>query len=184
MQKEFNILLRHRIPLLTKGVWALICVSLIILFLFWLFMLPASESHSSGEMKTAFYILAIPRWLKYLSAVALLSLVILVPLYLMRLRIPSSLSVFDDRFSIKNKRLNFTIPFSKIKKVFVNDLTNFRGELKFRLQVVIIYHKRKTLAFLLADYDDSDQLMESLANITPDKFGFYDKKLPAFDDDI
>ena len=184
MHKEFNILLRHRVPLLTKGVWVLICVCLIILFIFWVFILPASASQSSEEMQTAFYILAVPKWLKYLSAVALLSLVILVPIFLMRLKIPSSLSVFDDCLSIKNKRLNFTIPFSKFKKVFVNDLTNLRGESKLKLQVVIIYHKRKTLTFYLANYDDSDELMESLAKLDIGKFGFYDKKLPTFIDEI
>jgi len=147
-------------------------------------MLPASGSQSSEEMKTAFYILAVPGWLKYFSAVAMLSLVILVPLFLMRLKIPSSLSVFDDFLSIKNKRFSLTIRFSKIKKVFVNDLTNFRGQSKFKLQIVITYDKFKTLTFYLANYDDSEELMESLAKLDIGKFGFYDKKLPTFMDEI
>jgi hypothetical protein len=80
--------------------------------------------------------------------------------------------------------LNITIRFAAIRRVFVNDLTNYMGQTKFRLQIVITYDYDKTLAFLLMNYGDSDELMESLSNISPDKFNFYDKKLPAIEDEL
>src|SRR5260221_7895199 len=134
MNKDFDILLRHRIPFLTRGSWALIGGCFLILFLLWIFMLPANESRSSDEMKVAYYILAVPEWLKYLSAFAFLCLLILIPVNLLRLKIPSLLSICDDHLLIKNKRLNITIQFTVIKTVFVNDLTNYMGQSKFKLQ--------------------------------------------------
>jgi hypothetical protein len=184
MHKKFNILLRQRVPFLTSGSWALIGGCFLILFILWIFMLPANGSQSSGEMKTVYYILAVPEWVKYLSSFAGLGLLVLIPLNLLRLKRVSSLDIFDNYLSIKNKRLNITIQIATIKKIFVNDLTNYMGQSKFRLQIVITYDYDKNLSFLLMNYGDSDDLIDSLSHINPDKFRFFDKEMPAIEDEI
>ena len=184
MKREFNILLRKRVPFLTSGSWALIGGCFLILIIFWIFMLPANGSQSSAEMKTAYYILAVPEWVKYLSALATLGLLVLIPINLIRLKRPSLLIIDDNHLSIKGKRFDITIQFVAIKKIYINDLTNYLGQTKFRLQVLINYDYDKNLAFLLIDYGDSNDLMESLSQINPDKFMFFDKEMSAEEDTI
>lgn len=147
-------------------------------------MLPANRSRGALEIKTTYYILAVPGWVKYLSGFAILGLLVLIPINFLRLRIASSLSIFDDHLWIINKRLKLTIPFALIKRVFVNDLVNYKGESVSKLQIAINYEQDKTLVFFLANYMDSDDLMEALSRIGPDKFNFFDKKLSVVDDTI
>jgi hypothetical protein len=184
MRREFGIFLRRKVPFLTNSSSALIGGVVLILFLMWLFMIPASGSGSSLETNSIYFILAVPEWVKNLAFVAALALLVLVPLNVIRRKVPSTLTVSDKCLAIENKKFKKVIGFEKIRKIFVNDLTNHLGQLKGVLQIAITYEYNTNLAFTLVNYDEAEELLNLLSTIDPEKFTFFDKKLPADEDDI
>ncbi len=60
--KEFQILVKRKIPYVSESIWTVIAVFFLVMFLLYVFMLPTK--YASAEMAAAYYILVVPEWLK------------------------------------------------------------------------------------------------------------------------
>ena len=180
--KEFQILVRRKIPYLSEGLWIVVFSLSLVMALFYFFMLPTKNA--SGEMATAYYILVVPEWLKKLSAVASFGLLIVTSLYFIsRLKTPGVLIVSDNSIFIKGKQLDLTIPFSNIKRIYFNDLMNLLRQPKDKMQIVIQQKSNKTTVFFLANYDDADLAIDTFSKINNAEFAFYEDNMTTMHDD-
>lgn len=180
--KEFQILVRRKIPYISEGLWGIVGALFLILLLFYFFMLPVKNA--PGEMATGYYILVIPEWLKTLSAIALLGIIIFMPLYFAaRLKKPALLTLSDDAILIKGKQLDLTIPFKNIKRIYFNDLKNLLRQPKDKMQIIIQQKSDRLTTFLLANYDDAELALDTLGKINNAEFAFYDNNMATMHDD-
>jgi hypothetical protein len=184
-QREFEILIRQKIPFLTKTTWIGIILLFAILTLLWVYMAPAIDSRSSTEMKTAYFMLAVPDWLKYISVIAVLGLFILLPLNSIRRNIPSQLTFDTDTVILSNKHLDQIIKNQKINKVLFNDLKDYSGFPKGKLQIAIhIYGDRikdnKIAVFSLLNYEDGGGVIDCFEKIPNLEIKFYDTPFASY----
>ncbi len=180
--KEFRILVRRNIPYITQGLWRIVVVLFLIVFLFYLYMSPTKNT--SNEMATVYYILVMPEWLKRISAYAFLGLIIFLPLYFVaRVKKSALLIVSDETLFIKGKQLDLIIPFKSIKKIYFNDLKNLLRQSKEKLQVVIQQKSNKSTVFLLANYEEAEIVLDTLSEITNAEFAFYDDNMQTIQHD-
>ena len=149
---KFEILIRRKIPFLSSFLFQLILLFSLILFVLYLIMIPASNS--PGEIKTVYFILVVPDWLKVLSVCCGFGLIILIPLYYhARLHKSANLTFHKDHFAIAGKQINRVFPYTFIKKVFCNDLHNMFRKPKGILQFVIREKKGKETTFRMKRYE-------------------------------
>lgn len=180
--KEFQILVRRKIPYISEGLWSIVAVLFIIMFLLYFFMLPTKNA--PDEMATAYYILVVPEWLKRLSAFAFVGLIIFIPLYYAaRLNMPALLTLSDDTIFIKGKKIDLTIPCKNIKRIYFNDLMNLLRRPKDKMQIVIQQKSSKTTVFLLANYDETDFALDTFSKINSAEFAFYENNMVTHHDD-
>ena len=171
--KEFQILLRRKIPYISEGLWGIVVSCSLILFLLYFLMLPAKNT--SGEVAIGYYILVIPEWLKRISSYALVGLLIFLPLYYAaRLKKPALLTIGIDTIFIKGKQVELIIPFKNIKKIYFNDLTNYQGLPKEKMQIVIQQKTSKVTTFILVNYEEAESAVDNLGKITTAQFAFYE----------
>ena len=174
--KEFQVLVRRRIPYLSSGLWWVTIVLFAIVFLLYLIMTPTKNS--SDEMATAYYILVVPDWFKKTSAIALVGLVILMPIYFSaRLHKPALLTITPDTILLQGKKMDITIPIHSITKIYFNDLKNLLRRPKNKLQIVVQQKNRKLTIFLLKNYHDGEEAMVTLSKIDKAEFAFYDDNM-------
>jgi len=159
--RQFEILVRRKIPLFSSVVYGVLIFFFAILFILYLIMLPTR--HASGEMATAYYISVIPDALKTLSTYSAIGLVITVPLYYSaRLHKPAILTFNDDHLVILGKGIDLNIPYRKIDKVYCNDLHNLFQQPKGILQFVIKQKRRNVTTFRLRHYDQGEDILSRL----------------------
>jgi hypothetical protein len=180
--KEFQILVRRKIPYISEGLWSIVAALFLIMLLLYLFMLPTKNA--PDEMSTAYYILVVPEWLKKLSSFAFVGLIIFIPLYFAaRLNKPAILTLSDDTIFIKGKKLDLAIPFKNIKRIYFNDLMNFLRQPKNKMQIVIQQKSNKSTVFLLANYDEADNALDTFSKVNNAEFAFYDDNIVTLHDD-
>lgn len=174
--KEFEILIRRRVPYVSSLLFGIAFFFLSVLFILYLIMLPTR--YASGEMATAYYILVVPEWLKTISAYAGLGLLMVTPLYYSaRLHKPAKLIVHQDCLSITGKQVELNIPFGKIDKVFCNDLYNLFRKPKGILQFVLKQKRRKVTTFRLKHYDQGEEVLSTLSRLENVEFAFYEEDM-------
>lgn len=180
---SFEVVLSKKIPYLSAFLFSIIVICLIALVLFSLTFSPTK--YQSDEMKVAYYILVIPDWLKTVSAIAFIGLIITAPVYFSaRLHNVALLTITDKEICIKSKQINIEISTSSVAKIYFNDLKNLLRQPKNKLQIVIQQKNKTTTSFLLKNYDDSETALAALSKITNAEFAFYDDKmLTTFDED-
>lgn len=180
--KEFEILIRRRIPYVSSLLWGIVFSLLIVLFILYLIMLPTK--YASLEMSTAYYILIVPEWLKILSTYSGFGLLIITPLYYyVRLHKPAILSFHQDHLSIAGKQIDLSIPFKKIDKVFCNDLHNLFRQPRGILQFVIRQKSDNVITFRLKHYMQGEEVLTSLSKLESDRLAFYTDDMIAQHDD-
>jgi hypothetical protein len=102
--QEFEILIRRRIPFFSSLLISAAFFFFVVLFILYLLMLPSRLS--SLEMKTSYFILAIPNVLKQFCVYSIMGLPITVWLYYsLRLYRPAILSFHSKAISIAGKQL-------------------------------------------------------------------------------
>lgn len=173
--RQFEVLVRRRIPYLSSFIYGLLIFFFAILFVLDLFMLPSS--YASEEMKTAYFILFIPETLKTLSGYSVIGLLITIPLYnSARRHRPALLTFYEDHFTIVGNKIDLKIHFIKIEKVFFNDLHTLFGKPRGILQFVIREKRRKSTTFRLKHYEEGEAILAALNfnNKTPIAFYEYD----------
>jgi hypothetical protein len=180
--KEFEILIRTKVPFLSGLLFNLLGVCCLFLFLFYIIMIPTRNS--SEEMATAYFILVVPQWLATLSAYAGIGLLILAPLYYkLRLHVPAVLSFRSDEIKISGKKILISMPYLNIKKIFCNDLKNSAGRSKNQLQIVISGRGIRPTTFRLKDYGQAEEFIELISTVENAKFSFYDDDAVGSHDD-
>ena len=174
--KEFEILIRRRIPYVSSTLFGIVFFFFAVLFILYLIMLPTK--YASGEMATAYYILVVPEWLKKISAYSALGLLITTQLYYFaRLHTPAKLVVHQDYLSITGRQVDLNIPVRKIDKVFCNDLHNLFRKPKGILQFVIKQKRRKVTTFRLKHYDQGEEVLGVLSSSGNIQFAFYENNM-------
>jgi hypothetical protein len=164
--KEFEILVRKRIPFISHFLYVVVIFLLTFLFLLYLVMLPAIYSNSSQEMATAYYIMVVPDVLKTLSSYSFLGLVIIVPLYYRARLHKSAILLFgNNNLVITGQKINISIPRSRIRKVYCNDLKNVFGEPKRKLQVIVQQGAYTKTVFRLKNYEEGGDLIDSFGTL-------------------
>jgi hypothetical protein len=180
--KEFQILVRRKIPYISEGLWIVVGSLFLLACFFYLFMLPTKKA--SDEMATVYYIFVMPYWLKKLFAIAFAGLIIFIPMYFVaRVNQPGSLTVSHSNILIKGRQLNLAIPLKNIKKIYFNDLKNLLRQPKYKMQIVIQEKSSKCTVFLLANYGDAEDALDTLSKITDAEFAFYDDNMLTTHDD-
>jgi hypothetical protein len=171
--KEFEILIRRRIPYLSSFLWGIAFCFIAVLLILYLIMLPSK--HASGETATAYYILVVPEWLKAISSYSGIGVLIITPLYYKaRLHKPAKLTVLQDHITISGKQIDLMILARKIEKVFCNDLHNFLRKPKGILQFVIKQKHRQVTTFRLKHYDQGEEVLKALNDLKNIQFAFYE----------
>lgn len=182
--KQFEILIRRKMPFVSSFLYGLMIFLLTFLFMFYVVMYPAIHSKSSAEMQTAYYLLVVPDALKTLSSYSFFGLLLVVPLYYRaRLHKPATLSFEGERLYITGKNIEIDIPITRVDKVFCNDLKNAFGEPKGKLQVVIRQKNRKLTTFRLKDYEQGGDLIGALSTLHSVSLVGYDKEMVTEHDD-
>ena len=145
-------------------------------------MLPTKNA--SDEMGVVYFILIIPEIIKELSLYALIGLFVLSYFYCSaRLYLKASITFATDTIIITAKNFNRTIKFDSIKGVWCDDLNNYSGESKEKLQIVLREKKGKEITFFLKNYVLSDEFMETMTNKLKDvKYSFYNDESVGEDD--
>jgi hypothetical protein len=169
-QLSFDIILRRPIRVLTKSTSIGIGLAIGLLAMLWVLMLPATGSLSSQEMKVAYFISAVPGWLVYLSAMAAVALMVLIPLHLIRRRLPALLTFCHDEIQIASKRGVLILPFAKISGLWISDLKDSSGFPRGIFQVAIEsgkgrFEKSERSVFTLHNYEDGGALLDQLSEL-------------------
>ena len=176
--KEFKVLVRRKFPYLSSGLMYIMMALFVVLFLLYMVMYPTENS--SDEMATAYYILVVPDWLKAVSACAFAGLIIVIPLYsVTRLQKAALLTIGSDNILIKGDKVDITIKNRFITKIYISDLTDLLRRPKNKMQIVIRHRKKMLTVFRLKNYDDSEEVFDSLSKIENAEFIFFDKSIPT-----
>lgn len=172
MQNEFKVLVKRKIPYLTKGLGIILVVMILILILLYFFMQPSTKA--SYEMATAYFILAVPEWLKKASVFAGVVLIVFLPIYFAaRLKISALLSLSEDSIIIKGKNLDTIIPFKNIKRIYFNDLKNFLQQPKDKMQIVVQQKDDNSIVFLLANYYESGVIIDTFSKVISTEYSIF-----------
>ncbi|WP_239603681.1 hypothetical protein [Flavihumibacter cheonanensis] len=151
---------------MSSFLYGLMIFLFVFLFIFYVVMYPATNSKSSSEMQTAYYILIVPNSFKVLSSFSFIGLLIVVPLYYRsRLHKPAILLFEEKSVLITGKKISIDIPKRHIKTVYCNDLKNAFGEPKEKLQVVIRQNTHKNTTFRLKHYEQGGELIDVLSTL-------------------
>ncbi|MEI6950832.1 hypothetical protein V9K67_26870 [Paraflavisolibacter sp. H34] len=127
--KEFEILIRRRIPYLNNALFGVAFFLCVALFILYVIMLPTR--YASGEMATAYYILVIPKWLKTVSAYSVVGFSVTFWLYYNMRLYKSAILIFHPKeLAIVGKHINLHIPFRKIEKVYCKGFVTFSSRRK------------------------------------------------------
>jgi hypothetical protein len=145
-------------------------------------MLPTKNN--SEEMGVVYFISIIPEVIKELTVYAIIGFFILSYLYYSsRLYLKASIIFATDALIITGKNFNRTIKFDSIKGIWCDDLTNYSGESKEKLQIVLREKGGKEITFFLKYYVLSDDFMQTLTNTVKDvRYSFYNNESVGEDD--
>jgi len=70
-----------------------------------------------------------------------------------------------------------------ISKVYFNDQTDLFRQPKYKMQIAIKFKYGKHIVFQLQNYDDTDDILTTLSNITKAEFTFLETRfITIFDD--
>ena len=180
--KTFDIRIRRKIPVISTILYGLLIFFGFYLLLFYLFLLPSR--HASDEMKVAYYILAVPDFVKTSGFISFIGFLLTSPLYFaLRLRKIASLTFHQDTISIKGNKIDIEIPKQTLSKFYCNDLKTFDDKPKEEMQVQIIQNGGKTTTFRLLHYTQAEAFIDELAMFEKVDFAFYDRGLIEDDDE-
>lgn len=186
--KQFEITLRKPVPFLSSIVNIGLVICFVILALFWFFMIPSDSSASSLEMNTAYFILVVPEWVKNLTGLACLGFIVLLPLSMLRRKLPAILIFNDEAIEIKSKFKTFNINYATIHQVLFNDIKDQSGFPKGKLQMVINYQSTFNrlplkIVFILNDYQDGGEVIDMVNKIPNIDFQMHDTTSATFFDE-
>ena len=182
MEKKFEIYLRRRVPFLSEGLWGIITLLFLILFLLYIVMLPTKNSPE--EIATVYYLFIVPDWLKKASLIACIGLIVLGPLYFaLRLNKAGYLVITPGTLQITVKGLSVVLPANEIKRIYFNDLQTLTGELKYKVQIAVQMKSGKTTLVQLKNHLDAEEVTECLGEIDHADFLISNHNMMTMHDD-
>lgn len=85
---------------------------------------------------------------------------------------------FDsETILIMGQEIDIVIPKKRIKQIYFNELYDIRRRPKDQIQIVFKKKDKKFIALLLKNYDDADDAIALLSEITNLKIAFYKDNL-------
>ena len=171
--QSFEVVVRRKVPFVTSFLFHALIILGLILFLINIFFLPST--HSSDEMKVAYFILVIPDIIKKALIISGIGFLIVLPLYLgLRLYKSASLIFNVDRITITGSRINLDMPVERIQRVYCMDSTNLQGESRNKLTIYFQQRRDKTIRVRLKHYEQLHVFMDRLTQYENIDFKFYD----------
>jgi hypothetical protein len=175
-RQQFEILIRRRIPFFSSFLLSAAFIFFIVLFILYLIMLPSRLS--SLEMKTSYFILAIPDVLKRLSVYSIIGLPITVWLYYsLRIYKSAILSFHSKSISIVGKHIDLNIPFRKIKKVYCKGLFKLSARRNTALKVVLQQKLHRSTTFKLKTPKQNEEVLDAFNALEHVEFVFTNDSL-------
>lgn len=166
---SYPIFLNLKIPFVSKLFLYLFIVCAIVIALFGLYMLPSS--HSSDEMKAAYFVLTTSEFEKAAFTYALIGAPIFFVLYsLSRTKRRAILTLLEDKIEIDNHKTITSYSISEITNIACNDALRSDGFPKGKLTIDFKDNAGNFTSMTLIDYSQSDRLMEALLNYKDIKF--------------
>lgn len=166
---SYPIFLNLKIPWLTRTFYYLFITSLILLFIFGIYMLPSENS--SNEMKAAYFVLTTSELEKVLFIVGLLGTPVFLIFYkYIRIKRKALLILLGDKMEIDNFRTITSYPIKEITNINCNDVLTKDGFPKGKLTIDFKDKSNTVTSITLSDYNQSDQLMNTLLNYENIKF--------------
>ncbi|MEO5563839.1 MAG: hypothetical protein ABIR18_10400 [Chitinophagaceae bacterium] len=181
---SFEVIVRRKVPYATSLLFHTLVVFSITLLIIYLFFLPAK--HAPDEMKAAYFILAVPEFVKNALLISGIGFLIILPLYLkIRLYRNASLTFHKELITLRGQRINIDIPINSILKVYCIDAKTISGELKYKLTVYFQQKNENTTRVRLKDYVESEKFMDQLMQYENINFSAYefDVRLDTIDEE-
>jgi hypothetical protein len=126
-------------------------------------MIPSDKS--SDEMKTVYYILVVPEWLKSFSAYSFMGLLLLIPIYsISKSYKAGNVNINDEFIEISGGGNDKRIPKDAIRKIMLNDVTRFRKPHE-AMEILIFQKPNRKTSFLLRHYVQSEEFIDALAQL-------------------
>lgn len=162
MQPTFEIMIPKRIPIIRKIGWLLLAWGLIILVLFWILMSPSDGS--TTEMRTAYFIVAIPESVK----ISVIFTAIIIPMGLLIIRFtlyyrPGTLSIGDTYLEIVTNKLTYQFMFDNITELQISAGRHVFFFPNISTLIVIVEKKSKKYEILLRHYMQTEELYQLLS---------------------
>ena len=160
-ETNYPVYLNLKVPWLAKTFYYLFLASLVVLFIFGLYMLPSK--HSSDEMKAAYFVLTTSEFENKVFVFALLGIPFFFLMYrLSRYRRQALLMLLPDKIEIDNYKIVTSYSIEEITHIACNDAMTSTGIPEGRLTIDFKDRSRKVTSMTLIDYSQSDQLMNTL----------------------
>lgn len=161
METEYEVMIPKRIPILRNIGWLIIAWALVILVLFWVLMSPSEGS--TTEMRTAYFIVAIPESVKN----SLIFAAIILPVGLLILRFtlyykPGKLIVGESYLEIVTNKLSHKFMFDNIAELQISAGRHVFFFPNISTLVVIIEKDSREYKVMLRHYMQTEQLYQLL----------------------
>ncbi|MBN8838325.1 MAG: hypothetical protein J0I09_13770 [Sphingobacteriia bacterium] len=169
---EFEVIIKRNIPFLSKSIYWTWAAILVILFLLSMVFLPST--HQSSEMKTVYFLLAVPKTIQYIISYLSIGFIIFYILMLITKRYDKAILTFQpDKIQICGKNIDRVIEISNIEKVYCMDAQKLNGDSKEKLTIYIEDKNEIETAIRLKYYLQTDDFMSNLINYENLKLDFF-----------
>jgi hypothetical protein len=169
----FRVIIRQPIPYLTSFLYFIVLLSLLGILLTYAIFTPSK--HSSLEMKSAYFILAIPSFIKYIIIFSFPGFILFHFLYEKVRKYRGCILLFsEEALLIRGKITKMKILVSQIRNIICIDEKDLQGGLKLNLVIYIVQKSSKVIRLTLQDYSYAEEFMEKLTNYSNINFKFYD----------
>jgi hypothetical protein len=160
METSYPVILNLKVPWLSKTFF-LFMACLVVLILFGVHMMPSR--HSSGEMKTAYFILTTSEFEKKVIVFAFLGAPLFFILFrFCRLKRQGLLSLLPDKIEVDNFKTVTSYSINEITHIACNDAMDSSGFPKGKLTIDFKDKTQKVTSMLLIDYGQSDEIMNKI----------------------
>lgn len=163
---SFDVVVRKKIPYLTNFLYCVLLISVVILWLSYLFFMPVEDA--PGEIQTAWYILVVPAFIKNALFYSTIVFLLVTPLWIkVRLYKNGILTFLPNEILLKGSSIHYSIPIDRIKKVSCMDATDADGYPKCKLTVYFLQKRKRQIKesiirVRLKDYSQIDDFIEHL----------------------
>ncbi len=169
---SFEVIIKRNIPFLSKFTYWTWGIIMITLFLFSAIFIPSS--HQSSEMKTAYFILAVPKTIQYIIIYLSIGFVAFYILSLITKRHDKAILTFSpENIQIVGKNIKRIISISDIVTAYCMDNQSMSGESRQELTIYIEDKNKIETAIKLKYYLQADNFMDRFTSYEGLNLKFY-----------